>query len=259
MKPRGWSAIVLAALLATTAGRVEAVTLTLQDCVEQAVENSPGLASGRALVAAWKADMTKKRGTTLPYFSGLLEGYMLNGNPATQWFPTGISEPGFGAIPGRNVHWDPVGIEQIGVTYPLISEGSLMGLNDPPAVATSRAQMTEQEAENIITMEKVVFEVVTDYIYITSYREQLATQREAVERAKEQLAIVKDEERQNLKLPQDVEIAQAQLDAAEQAMQAATNNIDTYMSDLSMVVGHGSGADFDLIGQPPPTKWRALT
>jgi outer membrane protein TolC len=36
-------------------------------------------------------------------------------------------------------------------------------------------------------------------------------------------------------------------------MQAATNNIDTYMSDLSMVVGHGSGADFDLIGQPPPT------
>lgn len=243
--------VVSAFVLGATSAH--AVTLTLRECLDQAVDHSPGLASGRAIIAAWKADMVKKRGNALPYFSGLLQGWVLNGSPATQWQPTGLSEPGFGTIPGKNVHWVPVGLEQIGVTYPLVSEGSIMGLNDPPGVASARANMTEQQAENIITMERIVLEVMNDYTYITSYREQLETQRQAVKRAQEQLAIVTDQQRQRLKLPQDVAIAQAQLDAAEQGMHALTDNIHTFVSDISMLIGHGSDADFELSGKAPPT------
>lgn len=253
MKPSKLFVAALTGAIVLCATSAQAITLTLQQCLDQALDHSPGLASGQAIIAAWKADMVKKRGNALPYFSGLLQGWYLNGNPATQWFPTGISQPGFGAVPGRYVHWDPVGLEQIGVTYPLISEGSIMGLNDPPGVAMSRANMTEQEAENIISMEKIVLEVVNDYTYITSYREQLETQRQALERAREQLNIVQDQQRQSLKLPQDVAVAQAQFDSAEQATRSLIDNVNTYMSDMSMLIGHGSDADFDLVGQVPAT------
>jgi hypothetical protein len=244
-------------LIVAAAGPAQAGTLSLQECLTQAIDHSPALSSGRHLSAAYKEDIVKKRGTTLPYFSGLLQAWELNGQPATQWYPTGISQPGFGAgaTSGKNpsVHWQPVGIEQIGVVYPLILDGSIMGLNDPPAVATARANMNEQDATNLISLQKVVLDVVNDYTYVTSYREQLGTARETVERAREQLAIVKENERLGLKLPQDVEAAQARLDAAEEFMRSVADNLHSFMVDLAMLIGHPNGADFEVAGAPPPT------
>jgi len=250
---------VLACLLtlatsAAGAPSAGAAQMSLKDCVVQAIVNSPALSSGRFLVEADKADIKKKRGTTLPYLSSSLQGYEVNGAPVTVWYPLGLFQPENPSSTGTHnpeAHWAPVGMESVGITYPLLSGGSILGLNDPPPVAISRADMDQQTITNLITEAKVVFNVVTDYIYITAYHLQATTQEQMVEVATKQLEIAKAQVVVGLKLPQQVQVAQAQLDSASRGLEAARENERSFTTDLAKVIGT-SDAELKLDQTPTP-------
>src|SRR5579871_2651928 len=130
-------------LLLTTASSfhpLDACSMTLKECVLSAISNSPGLSSERHMISAYSADINKKRATTLPNLSAQLQGYEVNGTPVTQWVPSGVFQPENG-IGRRGAHWAPVAIQSVGVTYPILYQGSFLGLNDPPAVAAARSQL----------------------------------------------------------------------------------------------------------------------
>src|SRR5690348_8069952 len=148
MKTLATGPLVLALIfaLATHAG---GAPLTLPQCIDQAIAHSPRLSAYRHKTAADRYGITKKRGTTLPYVSSKLENYMVNGSPATIWTPLSIGNPGATLLPtargvkNPNAHWDPVGLQEIGASYPLYENGSILGLNNPPVVAQAKAELTE--------------------------------------------------------------------------------------------------------------------
>jgi outer membrane protein TolC len=245
---------ILFAIVAGQAGGATAGPMTLKDCVAAAVEHSPQLSSGRHMSAAYAQAIKKTRATTLPYFSSQLQAYEINGNPATQWFPLGIFQPENGA-PGqqnRTAHWGAVGIEEIGVTYPLIFEGSFLGMNDVPAVAAARAQMTEQEAANLIAEQKVILDVVTDYVYAATYLKESQLEQQIVDLESKQLEIVQEQVRLGLKLPQQEAITRAQIEAATSVRKSADENARNFMVTLAMLMGSSKGDQkIELAGELP--------
>src|SRR5579872_3629423 len=164
MKTLAAGCVTLMVVFALTP-RADAVPLTLQQCIDVALEQSPRLSAYRHKTAADNYDITKRKGTTLPYFSSELSTYMVNGAPATLWTPLSINNPGATLVPtprgvrNPNAHWDPVGVQEFGVSYPLYSEGSILGLNNPPVVASARAVLTEDQLTAIIEAQKVVLDV----------------------------------------------------------------------------------------------------
>jgi outer membrane protein TolC len=249
-------ALACLVLLATVAGPATgalADPMTLQDLVVAAIQYSPQLSSGHHMSAEYAAAIKKTRATTLPYFSSQLQAYEINGNPPTQWYPLGIFQPENGAFGqrNRNAHWGPVGIEEIGVAYPLFFEGSLLGLNDVPAVAAARAQMSGQEAVNLLTEQKVVLDVVSDYLYATTYQRESKAEEQILELESKQLEIVQEQVRQGLKLPQQMEILRAQVEAAREVRDSASDNARNFRLTLATLTGNQGGQDLKLAGDQP--------
>ncbi|MBV8358885.1 MAG: TolC family protein [Deltaproteobacteria bacterium] len=230
----------------------EATVLSLRECVNRAIERSPELSSGRHLIEAAEANLKRTRGTTLPYFSSELQGYEINGSPVSSWVPLGLSQPENGPSNHQgNAHWAPVGLESFGVTYPLIYQGSILGLNDPPAVGMARTNTDQQMIANLITAQKVIFGVVTDYVYVSDYRAQVSTAEKMMELAAQQLEIVRAQMKLGLKLPQQVQVAEAQFAAANQARQTGSAGERAFSEDLANLIGQ-SGAEIELDGTELP-------
>jgi outer membrane protein TolC len=234
------SLLLLAAVAAATASDTLAAPLSLRECVLQAIEHSPELSSGHHLSEASNAYLKRARGSTLPYFSSQLQGYEVNGTPVSAWYPLGLFQPENGAFnaPGsQNAHWAAVGLEQIGVAFPLFFQGSIMGLNNPPVVAMARTSSDQQSIANLITEQKVIFNVVTDYVYATEYQVQAATAETMAELAKQQLAIVQAQVKLGLKLPQQIEIADSQVESANETSRAAIAGKYQFEEDLATLIG----------------------
>jgi outer membrane protein len=213
-----------------------ACSTTLKECVISAIANSPGLSAEHHLIAADDADVSKKRATTLPYLSSQIQGYEVNGMPVTPWVPSGVFQPENG-VGRRGAHWAPIGIESIGVTYPIIYEGSVFGLNDPPAVAAARAQMTQEELVEVLREQKIVFDVVSDFIRVASYRQQIAIYNRILALSRKELGIIEEQVHLGHKLPQEEQIFRSELSALEYARSAIQENTNNFASDLANMVG----------------------
>ncbi len=228
--------------------------MTLRECVLSAIENSPGLSSEQKLINAAEADVAKRKATTLPYLSSQLQAYEVNGTPVTPWVPSGVFQPENG-IGRRGAHWAPIGIESVGVVYPIIYEGSIFGLNDPPAVMAARAQVTQEQSVAILREQKVVFDVVSAYIHAASYRQQVAIYDRILELSKKELEVVEQQVQIGHKLPQDSMILQAALSAAESARSTVQENADNFASDLATMIAGQDGkvdAGFQIDSALPP-------
>jgi outer membrane protein TolC len=247
----GVFAIILS-FVATAQGQV----LKATDCIREALAHSPSLAQSNHQIAADREDITKKKGSQLPYLSSELQGYMVNGSPVSEWTALNAVQPENGITPtGRRtfplIHWAPVGIENIGVTYPLVFQGSFMGLNDPPPVATAKATLTEAELNKLVSEQKVIFDVLTQYVYATGYRQQLVTQEEMVKLNDEQLTVTHEEVRKHAKPAYENQIAEAQLKAAQDSERALRMNEDAALTQLAVLIGRND-APVELDPTPPP-------
>src|SRR5271168_408329 len=184
-----WRLLLAAAPILCGFAPIQGGAMSLKDCVITAIKNNPGLASERHLVNAYVADITKKRSTTLPYFSSELQAYEVNGMPVSPWIPAGAFDPN-NPYGRRSAHWAPVGLESVDVVYPIIYEGSWFGLGDPPVVAAARAQVAQEEAASILSEQKLLFTVVSDFVNAASYRQQAEIYDRLLGLAKSQLDIV---------------------------------------------------------------------
>jgi outer membrane protein TolC len=233
------------ALVFALATRAVGAPVTLQQCIDEAIGHSPRLSAYRHKASADRDSITKKRGTTLPYVSSKLSTYMVNGSPATIWTPLDIGRPEDALVlasrrgfVNANAHWAPVGVQEIGVTYPLYYEGSILGFNDPPAVASARAMLTEDQLTAIIEAQKVILDVSNAFINASSYRDQLAMNERLVQSYQKELEITKAEVALGLILPQQIEIVSAELESARQAEDSARDNERDYSEQLAALIGH---------------------
>ena len=220
------------------------VPLTLRQCIAEALRNSPGLAASHYDIAAARNDIVKKRGTTLPLLSSKLDAYEVNGAPVTPFSVLNINSPE-NPISRRDAHWDPVATQSIDLTYPLFQNGSVMGLNNAPVVAAANTMLGQQELTALLTEQKVVLDVFTAFSYAVWYRDALALDEEMVNLSHNALDIVQEQVSLGLKLPQDVDLAKAQLLSSQQAAASARQNARDANRQLGSVMGRKG--DYELV------------
>jgi outer membrane protein TolC len=227
--------ILLIAIIDAYATAVAAAPLSLQDCIMQAIHHSPALSAARHEAQAAREGVTEQRGALMPFLSAQTSAYEVNGTPTTPFSALRV----FDAENPRakNAHWGPVGLESIGVQYPLIQNGSILGLNDPPEVAAARAAVDEKLAGILLVEQKVIFDTVTAYSYAVWYRNEALLASRVLHLSEERLEIVKYQAQLELRLPQDVELASAQVVAAQDVAAWTMRNAEDSVVALSALVG----------------------
>jgi outer membrane protein TolC len=250
MKVRGLQAILIAIISACATAAVGA-PLTLDDCITQAIHHSAALSAARHDTQAAREGVTQQRAALLPSISAQANAYEVNGRPATPFTALNVFDP---ESPRRNAHWGPVGIESIGLTYPLIENGSILGLNNPPEVAAARAAVDEKLAGILLIEQKVVFDTVTAYLYAAWYRSEAPLASRIVQLTEERLEIIKYQAQLGLKLPQDVELASAQAVAARRVAVEVIMNASNSVAALAALIGRPDddiAIDTTLLPTPP--------
>src|SRR5579885_1843203 len=210
-------------------------SLTLRQCIIEALRNSPAMNAGAFDTEAAREEITRKRATTLPYLRGGLDTYEVNGAPLTPFEVLNVFEPGNGG--GRNAHWGPAAIQSLQMSVPVFQYGSILGLNHPPVVEIARTQASQQEWTNVLTQEKVVQQVATAFFTAQSFEKQAATLRELSEVLQRISDIMRQDAAYGLKLQQDLELAESQLSASEHNAVAANNNARFAIMQLLVLLG----------------------
>ena len=101
----------------------------------------------------------------------------------------------------------------------------------------SRAAVDEKLAGILLIEQQVVFNTVTAYVYAAWYRGEAMLASKNVQLSRERLEITQSEVELGLKLPQDIELAQAEVDAAQHALSSAMLNASSSIEVLSALIG----------------------
>ncbi|MGH7000974.1 MAG: TolC family protein [Stellaceae bacterium] len=89
----------------------------------------------------------------------------------------------------------------------------------------------------LLAEQKVILDVVTAYVNVASFEDQLALQNEVVAKSQRQLEIVEAQQQLSLKLPKDVEIARGQLQAAADAAASLRQSAQSNKIQLAGLIG----------------------
>ena len=203
--------------------------LTLRECIAQGLGQNPGIKSERFTLAADKENIWKAKASFLPDFTAQAKLWLINGSPPGPFTVLGVNDFDNGAVTTTSgkqtsksktplrVGWAPVGTGGVGVTYPIYEDGSILGLNNPPAVKVAKADYKKQDWTIRLTEQDVIAKIVGIFLNVTVYQQKVELDQQKVNLSKKRLEIVQEELALNLVLPQQVDLAKAQL-AADQQM-----------------------------------------
>lgn len=222
--------------------------LTVHECIDEALGRSPELQSERYTLKADNEAIKHAQASLLPDVTGSAELQNLTGSPTGPFSVLGVNNTDVTGVPGSfrinsknagsgRVNLASVGNGTVRMRYPLYENGSILGLNNAPAVAAAKGEYVRQQW-TIRLSEQAVIETIAGCFYnATAYLQKLELDRENVELAKKRLEIMKQELDLNLTLPQYVDIAKAQLDAAEQTSATSEQRAMDAAMQLSLLIG----------------------
>jgi outer membrane protein TolC len=271
--------------------RVHADGLTLKQCIEAAYGLSPALKADELDIDAAGDEIIKQRTALLPDLYASISPEVIDGYPVSPFaVATGedIEEGTVGvsakqaettttrtttlgsgktrtanivtekainteALP-RQLHranFVPLSIEKIESDYPLFQNGSILGLNDAPAVASAQAAKEQLEWTKQLGEEKVVFDLCNAFFLAQWYQQKLARDEARVHFSQQRLDIVKVQYQLQLMLAQDVELAKAQLIADEQTLASTKESVKDSYATLAVLIGQPANRVVELVGTPP--------
>jgi outer membrane protein TolC len=158
----------------------------------------------------------------------------------------------------------PLSTEHIELDYPLFQNGSILGLNDAPAIAAARAEKQGLEWTRKLGEEKVLFDLSNAFFIAQWYQHKLARDEARVHFSSQRLDIVKLQCQLQLMLAQDVELAKAELAADQQTLASTKQSVRDSWSVLALLIGQAPQRVAKLAGNAPtfptlPTLDRLLT
>jgi outer membrane protein TolC len=203
--------------------------LTLHQCIIECLKGNPRLASAQYTLAADKENIWKVRSAFLPELAGQGEIAGLRGSPDGYWTLLGVNDldvtgtvttvtrrgntvttGNTGRTPLR-ISWGAVGRGELRLNYPLYSNGSILGLNNFPALASAKAEYNKQTWAIRLAEQDITANLVGVFFNTVGYLNKVQLDQETVELSKKRLEIVQEEVRLNLTLPQYVDVAKQQL------------------------------------------------
>src|SRR5580704_3115267 len=212
--------------------------LTLHTCITESLRGNPRLASEQFTLAAGKENIWKEKSGFYPQVSGSADFRVYRGSPTGYWAALGINDPNLTGVfnitkggtknsrsPFR-LDWGEVGLGAVTLDYPLYANGSILGLNTPPAVAIAKANYNKQGWVIRLTEQDVIANVVGSFYNSVAYLQKVELDKQNVELNRKRLEILEEELKLNLTLPQYVEIAKEQLAASQQLLQTSEQRAD---------------------------------
>src|SRR6185369_13649642 len=97
--------------------------------------------------------------------------------------------------------------------YPLFADGSILGLNNPPAVAERKAKKQALAWTVNLTREDVIYRITDEFVSTVSARNRMGLAERRVKLLDQSVSIIEEQQKQGLKLPIDIKVAKEQFSA----------------------------------------------
>jgi outer membrane protein, multidrug efflux system len=235
--------------------------LTLHDCIAVALGESPALEASRFDVLSAAQDVRAAQGMALPQVTGSAQYQLFQGSPTSKFsvINLGSVSPSGVAVTPRTVGW--TGVEQYAahLTYPLFKDGSILGLNNAPAIAEKKAKKQALAWTVNLTREDVIYRITDEFVATVSARNRMGLAERRVKLADQSVGITQEQQKQGLKLPIDVKVAKEQFSSAQTLAKLLREQAVAGSLGLSKTLGLSSSSYLFLSDtlpdppDPPPT------
>ena len=246
---RGCAAVAAILCLAPSGARAG---LSLGDCLQETLGRNPELEAQRYELSAAGDAIWKAQSALFPQLSGDILTQTLNGVGIGPFNILNLANADEGSNGRRTrAKFDTVGAFSLRLSYGIFQNGSIMGLNDAPAVAAARSDRQRQEWTYKLTEQETEYRLTKAFYQAVHDQQQQALDAEKVALSKERLAILKEQVRLDLAKPADVDLAQAQLTADQQALTTSQHLAWQSTASLCALLGRKTDPSITLDSTEP--------
>jgi outer membrane protein TolC len=235
--------------------------LTLHDCIAIALGESPALEASRFDVMWAAQEVRAAQGMLLPQITGSAQYQLFSGSPTSKFgvINLGSVTPGGTVVTANTVGWTGVELYSAHLKYPLFADGSILGLNNAPAVAEKKAKRQALAWTVSLTREEVINRITDEFVTTVSARNRMGLAERRVKLLDQSVGITQEQQKQGLKLPIDVKVAKEQSSAAQTLLTLLREQAVAGSLGLSKTLGLPSSPNLSLSNilpdppDPPPT------
>src|SRR5712692_188198 len=237
--------------------------LTLHDCIAIALGESPALEGSRYDVLSAAQEVRAAQGLALPQLTGSAGYQLFSGSRTGKFSIVNLGESTTG-VSLNTVDLGAVEIYSARLTYPLFKDGSILGLNNAPAIAEKKAKKQALAWTVNLTREAVIYRITDEFVATVSARNRMGLAERRVKLLDQSVAITQEQQKQGLKLPIDVKVAKDQFSAAQILLKLLREQAVAGSLDLSKTLGLSSSSKLSLTNilpdppDPPPTTEQLL-
>src|SRR6266567_5175621 len=240
--------------------------LTLHDCIAIALGENPALEASRYDVFSAAQEVRAAQGMLLPQLTGTAKYELFQGSPTTKFSVVNLGSvsPSGVAVTTRTVGWTGVELYGARLTYPLFKDGSILGLNNAPAIAEKKAKKQALAWTVNLTREAVIYRITDEFVATVSARNRLGLAERRVKLLDQSVAVTQEQLKQGLKLPIDLKVAKDQFSAAQTLLTLLREQSVAGLLGLSKTLGLSSSSKLSLTNilpdppDPPPTTEQLL-
>ena len=235
--------------------------LTLHDCIAIALGESPALEASRFDVLWAEEEVRAAQGMLLPKVTGEAQYQLFEGSPTSKFsvINLGSVTPSGTVVTPRIVTLTGVELYSAHLVYPLFKDGSILGLNNAPAVAEKKAKKQALAWTVNLTREDVIYRVTDEFVTTVSARNRMGLAERRVKLLDQSLSITEEQQKEGLKLPIDVKVAKDQFTEAQTLLRLLREQAVAGSLGLSKTLGLSSSRSLSLSNilpgppDPPPT------
>jgi outer membrane protein TolC len=226
--------------------------LTLRDCLALALQDSPLLEASRLDVASATEEVRAARGQALPEINVSGTAELFSGSPTSKFSVVNLGDLPATVVPKSNsVDLGAVEIYTARLKYPLFKDGSILGLNTGPAVASKEARKRNLAWTARLRREDVIDRITDSYITTVSATNRAGYAARRVKLLEEQVNITQEQQKQGLSLPIDLKLAQSQLSGARTLSKILRQQAVAGRIQLARALGFDSPDELHLSNQLP--------
>src|SRR5712691_11390896 len=236
--------------------------LTLHDCIAIALGESPALEASRYDVLSAAQEVRAAQGLALPQLTGSAGYQLFSGSRTGKFSIVNLGESTTG-VSLNTVDLGAVEIYSARLTYPLFKDGSILGLNNAPAIAEKKAKKQALAWTVNLKREDVIYRITDEFVLTVSARNRTVLVDRRVTLLEQSVAITEEEQKRGLKLPIDLKVAKEQLSGARTLAKLLREQAVAGSLELSRSLGQPSSSNLALsnilpYSHDPPTTAEQL-
>ena len=228
--------------------------LTLEECIQLALSRDPQTKAIKLDIAGDRSKEWAARAAMLPVITGASTMNKLNGTPNSAISVNNVPDSTLNAANAQSneISWGDAGTVSGQVAYPIFQRGSILGLNNIPAVETAKAGKRINESLFSQAIQTVLLNTTNAYMSYSWFRERSALMKRQVELSEKRLEILNLQEQLAMSDREDVLQAEVQLKNDRFNFENAEDKENASLARLMILTGKEDLAGVSLM---PLQKW----